>query len=331
MTGGQLDSSSLPRAAKGILRRRSLMAGVAAATAALFAYTNQRTSEVAYAVDGTFDNLNINATGKINIGIAGKDGFADVHTTTNNGGLRFYNAPTLTETPGGAALQFWGNASGLPGRAFIDSGADPGSGIFFRTTGGGAITERMRIDAAGTTTVTGDIAISGMKQFVIDHPLDPDNKYLYHSVVEGPEQFNIYTGNVKTDSTGQAVVTLPSYFEAINRDFRYQLTALGTFAQAIVASPVQNNQFTIRTDKPGVDVSWQVLGVRNDAYARAYPFVAERPKTGAEIGSRFHPETFNLPADRSLGNRTNPTSITNRPSTNSAPASNDGGGNQRPR
>ena len=337
MTSGQPDSSSLPRAAKGMIQRRGLMAGVAAAAAALLAYTNGRNTEVAYAADGTFDNVILGVAGQINMSIGGKDGFADIRTTTNNGGLRFYNAPTLTATPDGAALQFWGNGSGLPGRAFIDSGANTGAGIFFRTAStGGTITERMRIDAAGTTTVTGDIAISGMKQFVIDHPLDPDNKYLYHSVVEGPEQFNVYTGNVKTDANGQATVALPSYFEAINRDLRYQLTVLGTFAQAIVATPVQNNQFTIRTDKPGVDVSWQVMGIRNDAYARAYPFVAERPKTGVEVGTRFHPETYNLPSDRSLGNRTNPTSITNRPSSNSAPApssapqTNDGG-NQRPR
>jgi hypothetical protein len=304
------------------MRRRGLVAGVAAGTAALFAFTSARNPEVAYAADGTFDNLNITGVGgggagKVNITVATQNQFADIHTTTNIGGMRYYNAATLTESPDGAAIQFWGNGSGLPGQAYIDAGANDQGAVIFRTAPtGGTITERFRINATGTTTVTGDIAISGMKQFVIDHPLDPDNKYLYHSVVEGPEQFNVYTGNVKTDGSNQAVVTLPSYFEAINRDFRYQLTALGTFAQAIVASPVQNNQFTIRTDKPGVDVSWQVWGVRNDVHARSHPFVAERPKTGAEVGSRFHPEDYNLPQDRSRGNRLSPTSISNGPGTN---------------
>jgi hypothetical protein len=326
MTSGQPDPSSLPRAAKSVLGRRGLMAGVAAATAGLLAYAQGRNTEVAYAVDGTFDNVNINPTGKVNIGTVAQNQFADIHTTTNLGGLRFYNAATLTTVPEGAALQFWGNGSGLPGRAFIDSGANNDAGIFFRTAAsGGTVTERLKIDANGTSTFTGDVAISGMKQFVIDHPLDPDNQYLYHSVVEGPEQYNVYTGNVTTDSSGQAAVTLPAYFEAINRDLRYQLTVLGNFAQAIVATPVQNNQFTIRTDKPSVTVSWQVMGIRNDAYARARPFVAERPKTGVEVGSRLHPEVFNLPADRSVGNRTNFMSIINRPSPNSAPQTNDGG------
>jgi len=312
------------------------MAGVSAATAALLAYANGRNTEVAYAVDGTFDNvtttnLNLNATGKVNITTSAQNQFADIHTTTNLGGLRFYNAATLETSPAGAALQFWGNGSGLPGRAFIDSGANNDAGIFFRTaTTGGTVTERLKIDAAGTSTFTGDVAISGMKQFIIDHPLDPDNQYLFHSVVEGPEQFNVYTGNVTTDGNGRATVALPAYFEALNRDFRYQLTVLGGFALAVVSGKVQNNQFAIQTDRPNVEVSWQVMGIRNDAYARAHPFEAERPKTGVEVGSRLHPEVYNLPADRSVGNRTNPTSITNRPSGNSAPSSN-GGGEQRPR
>jgi hypothetical protein len=304
------------------------MAGVAAATAALLAYANGRNTEVAYAVDGTFDNVNINATGKVNITTSAQNQFADIHTTTNLGGLRFYNAATLETSPAGAALQFWGNGSGLPGRAFIDSGANNDAGIFFRTaTTGGTVTERLKIDAAGTSTFTGDVAISGMKQFIIDHPLDPDNQYLFHSVIEAPEQFNVYTGNVTTDGNGRATVALPNYFEALNRDFRYQLTVLGGFALAVVSGKVQNNQFAIQTDRPNVEVSWQVMGIRNDAYARAHPFEAERPKTGVEVGSRLHPEVYNLPADRSVGNRTNPTSITNRPSGNSAPS--DGG--QRPR
>jgi hypothetical protein len=217
----------------------------------------------------------------------------------------------------------------LPGQAFIDSGAHNDAAVVFRTAPtGGTITERMRINASGNTTFTGDVAITGMKQFVIDHPLDPDNKYLYHSVVEGPEQFNIYTGNVTTDGNGRATVALPDYFEAINRDFRYQLTVLGGFALAVVSGKVQNNQFAIQTDRPNVEVSWQVMGIRNDVHARANPFVAERPKTGVEVGSRFYPEEYNLPADRSVGNRRSPVNVTNRPSGNSAPSSN-GGGEQR--
>jgi hypothetical protein len=176
MTSGQPDSLPLTKATKSAVQRRGLLAGIAAATAGLLAYTNARNTEVAYAVDGSFDNLNLNGditfqAGSVNI-------FRDIHTSTNLGGMRFYNASTLTSTPDGAAIQFWGNGAGLPGQAFIDSGAHSQSAIVLRTAPtGGTITERMRINATGTTTFTGDVAITGMKQFVIDHPLDPDNQY----------------------------------------------------------------------------------------------------------------------------------------------------------
>lgn len=75
---------------------------------------------------------------------------------------------------------------------------------------------------------------------------------------------NIYNGNITTDANGDATVVLPAYFEALNRDFRYQLTVIGQFAQAIVQDEIQANHFTIKTDKPGVKVSWQVTGIRQD-------------------------------------------------------------------
>jgi len=284
-------------------KRRGLMAGVAGATAALLAYS--RSPEIAHAVDGNFDNLNVN--GNINVTIAAQNTFRDIHTTTNLGGLRFFNAAALSAVPDGAAIQFWGNGTALPGQAYIDSGAHSGSAIVLRTAQtGGTITERMRINAEGNTVFTGDVSISGQKAFIMDHPLDPDNKYLYHSAVEGPEQFLVYSGNVTTDAQGNAVVKLPAYFEAINRDFRYQLTVLGSFAQAIVSTKIRGNQFTIRTDKPNVEVSWEVTGIRNDARARAEPFEDERPKKDDEQGTRLHPEDFHLPRERGLRWRRSP-------------------------
>ncbi len=65
------------------------------------------------------------------------------------------------------------------------------------------------------------------KQFKIDHPLDPANKYLSHASVESSDMKNIYDGVVTLDSNGAATVTLPDWFEALNQDFRYQLTAIG--------------------------------------------------------------------------------------------------------
>lgn len=92
-------------------------------------------------------------------------------------------------------------------------------------------------------------------------PGDPENKYLYHSFVESPDMMNIYNGNITTDENGEAVVTLPDYFEALNADFRYHLTCIGAFAQAIVADKIKGNRFQIKTSAPNVEVSWQVTGV----------------------------------------------------------------------
>ena len=128
--------------------------------------------------------------------------------------------------------------------------------------------------------------------FKIDDPMDPGNKYLYHSFVESPDMMDVYNGSVMTDKHGKAVVTLPDYFEKLNRDFRYQLTAIGTFAQATVINEIENNQFTIRTSKPGVKVSWQVTGIRQDAYAKAHPLKVEEEKPAGEQGRYLHPEVM---------------------------------------
>jgi len=151
--------------------------------------------------------------------------------------------------------------------------------------------------------VAGTLSKSG-GSFKIDDPIDPGNKYLYHSFVESPDMMNIYNGNVTTDHHGLATVTLPAYFEALNRDFRYQLTVIGQFAQAIVKQEIAHNRFVIRTSRPSVKVSWQVTGIRHDAYANAYRIPEEEEKPAQEQGHYLHPELFGA-VDQQAAN-TNP-------------------------
>jgi len=141
----------------------------------------------------------------------------------------------------------------------------------------------------------------GGGSFKIDHPLDPANKYLYHSFVESPDMKNIYDGTITTDAAGLATVPLPDWFEALNRDFRYQLTVIGQFAQAIVASKVANNQFRIQTDKPNVEVSWQVTGIRQDAFANANRIPVEVEKAPADRGRYLYPEAIGQPVTARIG------------------------------
>jgi hypothetical protein len=152
---------------------------------------------------------------------------------------------------------------------------------------------------AGNLNVTGKLTKGG-GSFKIDHPLDPANKYLSHSFVESPDMMNVYNGNITTDRHGFATVNLPDYFEALNGDFRYQLTVIGQFAQAIVANKISANRFVIRTNKPNVEVSWQVTGVRHDAYANRYRIPVEEDKALSEQGYYLHPEVFGQPESRSI-------------------------------
>ncbi|MGQ9560821.1 MAG: hypothetical protein ACUVWA_09940 [Candidatus Oleimicrobiaceae bacterium] len=146
----------------------------------------------------------------------------------------------------------------------------------------------------------GDVEIAGeltkaSGAFKIDHPLDPSNKYPYHSFVASPDMMNIYNGIVTLDSLGQAVAALPPYFEALNMDFRHQLTCIGEYAPVYVAEEISNNRFKVAGGKPGLRVSWQVTGIRKDPFAQAHRIQPEVEKKGEEKGGYLHPNECGLP------------------------------------
>ncbi len=149
----------------------------------------------------------------------------------------------------------------------------------------------------------GNSGASGNKSFRIDHPSDPENKYLMHYSAEGPDVLNIYTGNIVTDSKGYATVKLPGYFADINRDPRYTLTVVDggdDFVLVKVVRKVQNNQFVIRTSKPNVEVSWEVKGIRNDLFNRKYGAPVEVKKNEEEVGLYQRPELYGLGPERGI-------------------------------
>ena len=150
---------------------------------------------------------------------------------------------------------------------------------------------------AGTVTVTGSLA-KAAGSFKIDHPLDPENKFLYHSFVESPDMMNVYNGNITTDASGFATITMPDYFEVLNRDFRYQLTVIGVFAQAIIKEKLEDLKFVIQTDQPNVEVSWQITGIRQDPYANKNRIEVEVDKEEKFIGQYIHPEAYDQPFEK---------------------------------
>jgi hypothetical protein len=211
------------------------------------------------------------------------------------------------------------NGQGVWGETFAQAGANGfgpdgvdglshssvGSGVFaFNDSTGDALAARNQSgglagDFLGDVEVDGNLSKSA-GSFKIDHPLDPANKYLYHSFVESPDMMNIYNGTATTDGQGKATVQMPEWFEALNRDFRYQLTVIGQFAQAIVASEMTDRTFTIQTDKPNVKVSWQVTGIRQDAWANAHRIPVEVQKAEGDRGLYLHPEVFGASAEKSI-------------------------------
>ncbi|MEU6885633.1 hypothetical protein ABZ918_10545 [Streptomyces viridosporus] len=205
---------------------------------------------------------------------------------------------------GPSVLHLFGSVikDGGQGRLTLQSGGDviALSGSNDRV-GIGTITPEFKLDVNGNMRVLGQLE-KPAGSFRIDHPLDPAHKYLSHSFVECPDMANLYTGIVETDDMGEATVVLPNYFEALNRDFRYQLTPIGSPAQVAVTSEIKGNRFSVRTDQPGIKVSWQVTGVRQDAWAEAHRIIVEEDKPEADRNHYLHPAEHGQPESAGILN-----------------------------
>jgi trimeric autotransporter adhesin len=288
---------------------------------AVFNITNTSPNHSAVAAHGGQALSGINNTGGDGVGTYGgpsngngtpegaSNGGSGINATGGQGTTEFDTGGSGITANGGENSNS-GSSSGGPGVGVLATGGTSTAGRY----GGDAIdayggtgTEAMNGNAIyaqggdgnytfagnfeGAVSVAGNLEKSG-GSFKIDHPLDPANKYLYHSFVESPDMMNIYNGNAITDGSGTAIITMPAWFEALNTDFRYQLTVIGQFAQAIVAQKMTNGSFTIKTNKPGVEVSWQVTGIRQDAWASAHRIQVKVDKAPGDQGHYLHPELF---------------------------------------
>ncbi len=166
---------------------------------------------------------------------------------------------------------------------------------------GSALFAQGRTQAAtfnGAVTINGDLTVTGTKSgFHIDDPRSPATRTLTHTPVETDGFTVVYTGNVRTDEDGRATVQLPSYATALAGDWRYQLTPIGQFGQAIVEREVgTGGRFTIRTEHPHMKVSWSVTGVRKDPQAAQEGIDVVQSKVGADRGRYLDPELYGKPA-----------------------------------
>lgn len=230
--------------------------------------------------------------------------------TTSTGGIGVYGIATA-----GSGLTHGGyfEAASTAGRGVLGSisaGSGTNYGVQGFNSGLGA--------TAWAVFASGRFGASGTKSFRIDHPEDPENKYLLHYAAESPEVMNFYSGMATLDGAGEAVVELPGYFARINRDPRYTLTAVGVpmpllhVAEEIDAAgleagalaepgaPVAVSRFVIGGGVPGGKVSWRVEAVRNDRWVRMRGAPVEVEKDGVERGAYQHPDLYGMPAERGM-------------------------------
>ncbi|NOZ94775.1 MAG: hypothetical protein GXP47_08575 [Acidobacteria bacterium] len=216
---------------------------------------------------------------------------ANAVEVTNTGSGRAIHAVSASTTIWAESTSGGGNAKALAGTAAA------GYGVFASSQTGWAGRFDGKVIINGNLVVSGTVSKGG-GSFRIDHPLHPDNRYLSHSFVESPDMKNVYDGVVTLDDRGEAVVELPEYFEALNRDFRYQLTPIGAPGPDLyIAREIEGNRFGIAGGGPGMRVSWQVTGIRHDPWAEAHRIPVEEGKPEGLRGTYLHPELYGRPEE----------------------------------
>jgi hypothetical protein len=262
---------------------------------------------------GTINDINVSFAANGNVGIGTTSPNFPLEIASNTEGQ--YSNPTVNLTisnyantldnDGAVALAFnpyIASKTNPEAQIEVVDDGEAGSYTYFETRQPGKTTnpfiDWLYADDQGNVTFSGDVYVSGTLgkatgTFKIDDPIDPANKYLSHSFVESPDMLDMYNGTVTLDSKGEALVTMPAWFDALNKSFQYQLTAVGAPGPGLyIKEKVHDNCFKIAGGTAGLEVSWQVTGVRHDAYANAHPTPVEEDKKADEVGHYLHPELF---------------------------------------
>jgi hypothetical protein len=252
-------------------------------------------------------------TGSTNSVTSGASGVEGHQGATSGGPV--YGVSGYAESTGGIGV--FGSASATSGYAVGVEGATnspggtagefvnvSGSGMVLQGQSGSGYTTVFTVDASGNGHYNGNLSVGGTLSkgggsFKIDDPLDPENKTLSHSFVESPDMLNIYNGSVRLDARGEGWVTMPEYFQALNRDFQYVLTSVGSSQPRLyIAREIKGNRFKIAGGRANGRVSWMVTGIRQDAWANAHRIPTEEVKPAQERGKYLHPELYGVGADK---------------------------------
>ena len=255
-------------------------------------------------IDGDDDGVGYGVSGKSSIGNA-------VYGVCDDG-----NGVYAVSSSGYGVVGIGDNLSGLYGQS------SSGNAVYGVSSSGYAAILN------GKVRITGNLEKAG-GSFKIDHPLDPANKYLCHSFVESPDMKNVYDGVVVLDDKGEAEIELPDWFGILNKDFRYQLTAIGApgpnlyIAEEILDTITTTKHDGSHHDNDGYDdsgyndnnnesrfkiaggtsamkVSWQVTGIRKDPWANTHRVQVVENKPDKERGYYIHPDLYGQPTENQI-------------------------------
>lgn len=160
-----------------------------------------------------------------------------------------------------------------------ESGSDAGSDMTFNTFDDAGVFKAIAVTITrsnGNINFAGTVSKGG-GSFNIDHPLDPLNRNLIHSFVEGPRADLIYRGQTQLVN-GQAVANLDSAsgmtsgtFEALTRHAAAQVFLQNITGFGAVRATLVGSQLTIQAQNNGMTdtIAWLVIAERNDAFYRA--------------------------------------------------------------
>jgi hypothetical protein len=257
-------------------------------------------------VDGVDDGVGYGVSGK-----SSKGAGYGVYGESDSFGYGVYGKSNITAGVNGSSQKGVG----------VIGGSHDGFGVVANSGNSAGLYCNSSYDYAavlnGKVKITGNLEKAG-GSFKIDHPLDPANKYLCHSFVESPDMKNVYDGVVVLDRKGKAEIELPDWFGILNKDFRYQLTAIGApgpnlyIAEEISKANTtanydskssnknSNSRFKIAGGTSGMKVSWQVTGIRKDPWANANRIQVEEDKPAKEQDCYIYPDLYGQPEEKGI-------------------------------
>jgi hypothetical protein len=151
----------------------------------------------------------------------------------------------------------------------------------------------------GPLHVTGALS-KGSGTFLIDHPLDPENKLLRHSFVESPENLLIYRGKVRLDAGGQALVEMPDYFRALTKESEATIHLTSVGRPFLTGYEWRSDGVSfLAYGEPSREVSWMVMADRDDPVIRQLARPVEEDKGPdnklCDRGELLYPTAYGYP------------------------------------